>query len=99
MAFPTKLSTYLATGRPILYHGPHDSTPRRFFDRYPAAVCVHSLREDELIASLTSLAVDGELYRRCTAAGADALREELGHATTRKRFAEFIGLSESELRS
>lgn len=99
MAFPTKLSTYFATGRPVLYHGPYDSTPRRFFERFPAASCCHSMEESDLLAALTRLADDAGFYRECVEAGARAVAEELGYATTRRRFAEFIGIPEQRLRS
>lgn len=95
-AFPTKLSTYLATGRPILYHGPFDSTPRRFFDRYPAAVCCHSMSESDLIDALGRFD-DVEAYGAMTRAGARALREELGHETTRRRLAELFGVDVAAL--
>lgn len=90
LCFPTKLSTYLASGRPVLYHGPVKSSPTVFFNRFPAAICCHSLDENEIISSLTKLAVDRNHYAQMTSAAYSAMLEELNQNTFKHRFEEFL---------
>jgi hypothetical protein len=48
----TKLVTYLATGRPILYHGPKDAAAARLLIDHDAAIVVDSPRPDDLVTAL-----------------------------------------------
>ena len=97
LAFPGKLTTYLAAGRPVLFHGPEDSTPTRFFRRFPVGLCCHSLDETEIIQCLYRFATDGEFYARATAAGQEALDQELDLRVFLQRFAELIGVERAQL--
>lgn len=97
LCFPGKLPTYLAAGRPVLFHGPQDSSPARFFHRFPVGICCHSLEESEIISSLRRFATDREFYALATQAGQTALDEELGLHVLRRHFAALIGIEESQL--
>lgn len=97
LTFPTKLSLYLASGRPVFYHGPRDASPTPFFERFPAGVCCHSWDGEEILAALTRLAGDGAAYARATRAGREALQQALGQQVFRRRFAEFLDIPEGEL--
>jgi hypothetical protein len=97
LCFPSKLSPYLASGRPVFFHGPADSSPPRFFERYPVAVCAHSSESSDILAALERIATDGGFYRRAGAAIDAAFDEELGADIFRSRFAALIGISEQEL--
>ncbi len=97
LCFPSKLSPYLASGRPVFFHGPAESSPPRFFERYPVAVCAHSLNEGEIIAALERIATDSAFCRRAGAAIEAALDEELSMNVFRKRFAALLGISEHDL--
>jgi len=99
LCFPTKLATYLAAGRPVLYHGPEDSSPAQFLRRFPAGLCCHSLEESQIIESLRRLATDRELYTLAVQAGQMALDEELDLRVFLRRFAALIGIEEGELLS
>lgn len=95
--FPTKLTTYLAAGRPIFYHGPRDSSPTIFFGRFPAAICCHSLEEAAILDSLTELISNEGLHARMIAAGQEALDKELNKDDFLRRFAALIGTEAHEL--
>lgn len=101
LCFPNKLPTYLAAGRPVLFHGPRDSTPARFFARHPVGVTCHSLDPEEILHALRrllgGLGHEPGLYHQATLAGREALRSELGLATFRHRFAQLLGVSEGSL--
>ncbi|MBK9128086.1 MAG: hypothetical protein IPM13_09830 [Phycisphaerales bacterium] len=89
--FPTKLTTYLAAGRPVLYHGPPGSAVERFFERYPAGLCCTSREPREILGALRRVAGEPGNYRRMTAAGEAARREELSAEVFKRRIAELFG--------
>jgi len=97
--FPNKLTTYLAAGRPVLFHGPEDSSPAHFFHRFPVGLCCHSLEGSQIIRSLSRLATDHELYISAVQAGQRALDEELNQQVFMRRFAALIGVEEGALLS
>lgn len=51
-SFPTKLTTYLAAGVPLLLHTPTYGSLHQFFDRYPFGVRVNSLDSTEIASAL-----------------------------------------------
>ena len=97
LSFPNKVSLYLAAGRPILYHGPHRSTPTRFLERWPVGVACHSLEPRAISEALTKSASDADFHARAAATIPRVLRDELGLHVFRRRFAEFIGVDEAVL--
>ena len=94
LAFPTKLSTYLASGRPVLFHGPADSSPAHFFGKYRAAACCHSDAAPALIGAITSLVEDPAAYARAVREGRRALAAEFTQRLFRQRFADLLGIDE-----
>jgi hypothetical protein len=97
LSFPNKMSLYLAAGRPILFHGPEQSTPARFLDRWPVGVACHSLEPEAIAQVLRTAATDAAFHTRAAAVIPTVLREELGLHVFRRRFAEFIGVDEGAL--
>ena len=96
LCFPNKLSTYVAAGRPVLYHGPENSSPTRFLQRFPVGLCCHSLDKSEIIAILRRFVVDREFYASAAQQTQTAVDEELNLTVFRRRFAAFIGISENQ---
>ena len=96
LCFPNKISTYLAAGRPIFFHGPRDSTPAHFLERHAVGVACHSLERDAIVEALT-IAADPAFQANAARAIPKALHDELGLQVFRERFAEFIGVDESAL--
>ena len=86
LCFPNKLTTYLAAGRPVLYHGPRASSPAEFLARYRAGVTCHSLAADEIRAALTGLFESEAVYAAAVAEGQRALDEELNLDEFDRRF-------------
>lgn len=89
-AFPTKLTTYLAAGRPVFLHAPRDSSPATFLTRYPAGALCDSLEPQAIIASLERLVASPSTYCAAGAATRRALEECFDLAIFRARFAEFL---------
>lgn len=97
MCFPNKVSTYLAAGRPILFHGPQESTPARFLERHAVGIACHSLEPDAIVGALHTAATDAAFHATAARAIPVALRDELGLHVFRQHFAEFLGVHERVL--
>jgi len=97
LCFPNKLTAYLAAGKPVLFHGPKDSSPARFFRRFPVGLCCHSLEEAEIVESLRRFVTDREFYAAAGQAAQMAIDQELDLRIFRRRFATLIGIQEDEL--
>ena len=91
MSFPSKLSSYVAAGAPVFYHGPERSSPTAFLRRFPVGTCCHSLEPAEIARQLEACASDPEFRQRAVAAGRRALEEELGLHVFHRRLAELVG--------
>lgn len=97
LCFPSKLSLYVAAGRPVLYHGPYNSSPTRFFKKYPLGLECNSLSSNKILDALTKLALDNELNKSSEDACTNAYDLELSSRVFRQRFAELIGIDANEL--
>ncbi len=53
--FPSKLTSYVAAGIPVLVHAPLQSTPARFLSQYPLGICCPSLDSEDIRAALEHL--------------------------------------------
>jgi len=93
LCFPNKMSTYLAAGTPLFYHGPKESSVSEFLRRYPAGVCCHSLNPEIIISDLSRLIANSQFYVQAIKAGQDALEGELSLTVLRHRFAALIGIN------
>lgn len=92
--FPNKFSTYLAAGCPTLFHGPKDSSPTRFLEKYPVGISCHSLDSSEIVACLKRFVVDDTFKATAAVARQQVLAEELNPEVTLRRFAKLFNLTE-----
>ena len=97
LCFPNKLTTYLTAGKPVLFHGPADSAPARFFRRFPAGLCCHSLEAPAIIECLRRFVGDRDLYQSAACASQDALDQELNERAFVSHFADLIGVDPADL--
>ncbi len=89
-SFPSKTTTYLAAGAPILLHAPPHASLPAFFERYPFGACVTRLDAEVLAEALRGLCVDPALRTTAIDAGARALSETFTVECFRNSFAEFL---------
>lgn len=76
LSFPNKFETYLAAGRPVLFHGPEHAGVAETIRKYGVGRCVHSLKEDRIAAVLEELIGDEAQRESFSRAAADAFRSE-----------------------
>ena len=87
LSFPSKLTTYLGAGAPLLLHTPPEGSLHRFFSEYPFGVRCDTLEPDKLVEALHSLVDDPARYRQASA----TLTRTLDEAFTAERFhADFL---------
>jgi hypothetical protein len=97
LSFPNKVSLYLASGRPIFFHGPRKSTPASFLERWPVGVTAHTLESNEILRALTTAALDADFHAAAAESIPRVLRAALGLHVFRERFAELLGVDQAVL--
>jgi hypothetical protein len=96
LSFPTKLTTYLAAGAPLLVHAPGAASLPAFVIRYPFGVWCGSLDTSELKHALLKL-LEPKLAQEYSRAGRDALKAQFSREVFRTQFATFLRLDEAHL--
>lgn len=86
LCFPSKLATYVATGRPVLVHAPEYSSVARFARRHGCALVCASVDRNEILGTLAELAGNGANVETMTRNASVLLDGELGMAYFRERF-------------
>ncbi|HEY5997221.1 MAG TPA: glycosyltransferase, partial [Candidatus Deferrimicrobiaceae bacterium] len=97
VGFPSKLTTYLAAGRPVLFHGPAYASPARFLEENGAALHCDSNEPRTVLSALERLAGDAGLREGLAERGGRAFADHLTLGKTRERFAGFLGVSPDDL--
>jgi hypothetical protein len=97
LSFPSKLTTYFAAGRPVLFHGPEYAAPWEFLKLNDAAYGCHLNEYSHIIDALITLATDANLYSRLTRNGNIAFKKYLTLSSLRKSFAAFLQIEENSL--
>lgn len=90
LSFPTKLSSYLAAGRPIFLHAPGYASLVDFSRRFRFGLWCGSLVEKMILESLEKLITDRDVYALAGKEGSRCLKEELNEQVFFHRFREFL---------
>lgn len=93
LSFPSKLTSYLASGRPILFHGPEYCSPYKFLKQNNAAVLCHGLDKSAIVNALSRLVYDVELYEQLASNGSAAFKKYLTQNEMCSQFTEAITLA------
>ena len=99
LCFPSKLTTYFAAGRPVLFHGPDYSSPARFLREHDAGILCHSLEHEKILDALKRVAADADYYAQLARNGRAALESHLSLYSLRRSFAQFLEVEEDSLRA
>ncbi len=97
LSFPSKLTTYLAAGRPVFFHGPENSAPAIFLTKNKSGYICSSNSYSAIRDALSVLVNDRELYLNLTHSGRVAFDTYLTLSTLRKQFATFLQVDEEFL--
>jgi hypothetical protein len=91
LSLPTKLTTYVAAGRPVFIHAPRHASLIPFHHRFPMGPCCTSLAADEIVAALKSLA-EPAFHAHATEAVQQVAHTELSREIFLRSFADFVGI-------
>lgn len=90
LSFPSKLTTYFAAGRPVLFHGPPYASPAKFLKMTSSGFCCYSLNSNDIISAISKIITDNDLYARLTRNGKKTLERYLAITSLRENFMKFI---------
>lgn len=94
LSFPSKLSTYFASGRPVIFFGPDYAAPGRFIREHNAGIAITTNSENALLGALQSLISDESKYSEPATNGQIALRKHLSDKTMKQQFLRCLGIDE-----
>lgn len=97
LSFPSKLTSYLTVGRPIFFHGPEMASPGQFLAKHEAGMLCYSISEEDILAKLTELVENQDLYCKLSHNAGQAFVENLTFDVLRRQFARFLGVHEASL--
>ncbi len=97
LSFPNKFETYIAAGRPILFHGPEYAGVAETIRRYGVGLCVHSMDSNAVAGALERLIRDEPLRNSLSRASIKAFHLEFNAAVLVKNFATLIGVNPKAL--
>lgn len=90
LSFPTKLSTYVATGIPTFLHAPGHASVVPFHEQYPIGSWCASLSPAEIARALEHQVADQQAYAGAARATEMARNVELNSEVFLQRFSTFI---------
>jgi len=94
---PGKMSEYLAAGRPILVHAPHDCFISWYFRKNECGVVVDRLDPALLAETIDRVLRDADLRQRLGARACRQARADFDIGVARAKFLNVVGSAETEL--
>ncbi|MFH1366680.1 MAG: glycosyl transferase [Patescibacteria group bacterium] len=92
LSFPSKLTTYLASGRPVLFHGPAYASVAKFLLATSSGYTCFSLKSQDIIDSLTNIFSDAKLYSLLAFNGRQTFDQYFTTSSLRNNFNKFVNL-------
>lgn len=99
LSFPSKLVTYFAAGRPILFHGPDSASPARFLSERGAGLIGIGIGAAAAYNGLFRLVTEPDLYAEIARNGQKVFEAEFTLDRMKLRLFDFLGTTEADLRS
>jgi hypothetical protein len=97
LSFPTKLTTYLATGRPILLHAPEYASLPIYQQQQRLGVHCGSTEPQAIVEALDRLISEPGLYAKAASDARQSYERDFTEDRFRSSFAELLGVSPAEL--
>jgi glycosyltransferase involved in cell wall biosynthesis len=91
LSFPSKIPTYLAAGRPILFHGPGYASPAQYLRERGAGLICRAKEPDAVYDGLLHLVEDTNLYARLATASQVAFLADFTLKSMEKNVRAFLG--------
>ena len=92
LSFPTKLSSYVATGRPVIAHGPVYGSINRFCREHQFGAVCDSLDPKAMLTLLQQLASDEDFRKQQAVASTRVAQEQLTYSQFANGVRELLGI-------
>ncbi len=76
-SFPSKITSYLVSGRPVLFHGPKYASPAVFIEENGCGVCCYSLESQDIIKAIEAIIQSPAEYKKLVKNGRQAFLKYL----------------------
>ena len=93
LSFPSKLSAYLASNRPLFIHAPCYASTVKFNEEYSVGLSCCSLESKDILQALTLLSNDSKKYNELTHNTVKAFSEVIDQKKLSEEFMKFMELS------
>jgi hypothetical protein len=93
LSFPTKLTTYLAAGRPVLYHGPAYAWAAQVMRDWRLGISIHSLCPDDICRESKPLMTEETWRENFSQAAREAFEKEFNARVMQANFVRLTGAS------
>jgi len=97
LSFPSKLVTYFAAGRPVLFHGPDFASPARFLAERRAGLVTVGIGPPAAYNALYRLVTEPDLYAEIARNAQDLFATEFTLEQMKSRLLDFLGTTEADL--
>jgi glycosyltransferase involved in cell wall biosynthesis len=94
-SYPSKVTTYLASGKPLIFHGPDYAETAALLKNHQAGEVCHSLETTAIANVLSRLASNEEHYRAIAQNGHALLMKHLTFDVLKPNFMDFVGFKEN----
>lgn len=91
LSFPSKVPTYLAAGRPILFHGPRYAAPAKYLLEREAGYVADDLYPSSVYNGLCHLVENADLFDRVARGAQAAFRADFTLEHMRRATLQFLG--------
>ena len=91
LSFPTKLSAYVSTGRPVMIHAPDHASLVTFARENPVGLVCTSLDPEVIAQTIATFAGDGVAYREAAVAAAAVANSVLSRRSFVAQVQSFLG--------
>jgi glycosyltransferase involved in cell wall biosynthesis len=95
-SFPSKITTYLAAGRPVFFHGPEYSSPGKFLAKHHAGVCCYSRDEATIVEQFSKILSNEEQYQTITHSAHRAFMESLSFDVLKRNLYDFLPIHDGQ---
>jgi glycosyltransferase involved in cell wall biosynthesis len=99
LSFPSKLVTYFAAGRPVLFHGPDFASPAQFIADRRTGLVVIGTGAAAAYNALFRLVTEPDLYAELARNAQNVFEAEFTLDQMKSRLLDFLGTTEADLRS
>jgi glycosyltransferase involved in cell wall biosynthesis len=96
-SFPSKLVLYLASGRPVIFHGPRCSAAADYIAGKGCGVLATSLSAKSILHEIEQLVVNRQLYADMASKAEGAFLEDFTLESMGRSFNDFIGLEADDV--